>query len=62
MDLSATTRSNRTMADLPQEASRLAVNIAQCECVCLLRQSVCLLTNAGQRAGIQPFLYEAGSQ
>ena len=36
------------------------VNVAQSECVCQLHLSVCLLTDAGERAGIQPFLYEGG--
>ncbi|NUO73569.1 MAG: hypothetical protein HOQ10_12750 [Frateuria sp.] len=42
------------------EAIRQAVNIAQCECVCQLHACVCLLTDTGARAGIQPFLYEQG--
>jgi hypothetical protein len=42
------------------EAVRRTVNIAQCECVCTLHTSVCLLTDIGERAGIQPFLYEQG--
>jgi len=46
--------------DASVEAIRLAVNIAQSECVCLLHLNVCLLTDAGERAGIQPFLYEQG--
>jgi hypothetical protein len=48
-------------ADLAAEAIRLAVNIAQSECVCQLHLSVCLLTDAGERARIQPFLYESGA-
>lgn len=43
------------------EAIRQAVNIAQCECVCRQHACVCLLTDSGERAGIQPFLYEQGS-
>lgn len=43
------------------EAIRQVVNIAQCECVCMLHMCVCLLTDTGERAGIQPFLYEPGS-
>lgn len=41
------------------EAIRKAVNIAQSECVCQLHLSLCLLTDTGERAGIQPFLYES---
>ena len=41
------------------EAIQQAVNIAQCECVCT-HACVCLLTDTGERAGIQPFLYEQG--
>ncbi|TFZ05472.1 hypothetical protein EZ313_02015 [Ramlibacter henchirensis] len=60
MDPKAETRSSIT-ADLSVDAIRRAVNIAQSECVCQLHLSVCLLTAAGERAGIQPFLYESGS-
>lgn len=45
--------------DLPVDAIRLAINIAQSECVCTLHLSVCLLTDRGERAGFQPFLYES---
>ncbi|KQT11280.1 hypothetical protein [Ramlibacter sp. Leaf400] len=48
-------------ADLSVESIRLAVHIAQCECVCQLHLTVCLLTDAGERAGLQPFLYEPGT-
>lgn len=46
-------------ADLPVDDVRLAMNIAQSECVCNLHLSVCLLTDRGERAGFQPFLYES---
>lgn len=46
-------------AGLPVDAIRLAMNIAQSECVCKLHLSVCLLTDRGERAGFQPFLYES---
>ena len=62
MDLNAETRSGLVTADLSVEAIRTAVNIAQSECVCQLHLSICLLTDAGERAGIQPFLYEAAMQ
>ncbi len=39
------------------EAIRLAVNIAQSDCVCRLHLCVCLLTETGERAGLQPFVY-----
>ena len=48
-----------TTQDLLVEAIRVAVNIAQSECVCQLHLSVCLLTDTGGRAGLQPFLYES---
>jgi hypothetical protein len=60
MDPTAKTRSGAATADLLVERIRLAVNIAQSECVCQLHLSVCLLTDAGDRAGIQPFVYEPG--
>lgn len=53
-----------TSAFLPAssvEHIRALVNIAQSECVCHSHLSVCLLTATGERAGIQPFLYEAGT-
>lgn len=43
------------------ESIRQAVNVAQCECVCMRHACVCLLTDTGERAGIQPFLYEQGA-
>ena len=58
MNPNADTRSSFTEASV--EAIRLAVNIAQSECVCLLHLKVCLLTDTGEPAGIQPFLYEPG--
>lgn len=58
MNPNADTRSSFNEASV--EAIRLAVNIAQSECVCLLHLQVCLLTDRGERAGIQPFLYERG--
>jgi hypothetical protein len=58
MDPNAESRSRFVMANLSVDAIRLAVNIAQSECLCQLHLSVCLLTDAGERAGIQPFLYE----
>lgn len=60
MDPDAENRTGFATDDLSLEAIRLAVNIAQSECVCQLRLAVCLLTDAVQRAGIQPFLYETG--
>ena len=60
MNPNADTRSSFNDALL--EGIRLAVNIAQSECVCLLHLKVCLLTDTGERAGIQPFLYEPGVQ
>lgn len=59
MNPNADTRSSFTESSV--EAIRLAVNIAQSECVCLLHLKVCLLTDTGERAGIQPFLYEVGA-
>ncbi|MBA2961939.1 MULTISPECIES: hypothetical protein [Ramlibacter] len=50
--------SNDDTAHLSVEAIRLAVNVAQAECICQVHLRVCLLTEAGERAGIQPFLYE----
>jgi hypothetical protein len=47
-------------AHLPLDAIRMSVHLAQSECVCQLHLSVCLLTDGGERAGIQPFLYESG--
>lgn len=52
---------NAASGHVPIEVIRQAVNIAQCECVCRLHVCVCLLTETGERAGIQPFLYEQGS-
>lgn len=52
---------NTAIARASIEAIRQTVNIAQCECVCTLHMCVCLLTDTGERAGIQPFLYEQGS-
>ena len=52
-------RGRHVPADIPVDAIRLATNIAQCECVCKLHLSVCLLTDTGERAGFQPFLYES---
>jgi hypothetical protein len=49
----------RVPADLSVDAIRLEMNIAQSECVCVLHLSVCLLTDTGERAGFQPFLYES---
>ena len=46
-------------AEFPVDAIRLALNIAQSECVCKLHLSVCLLTDTGERSGLQPFLYES---
>jgi hypothetical protein len=51
------TRSSFATSLLSMEAIRRAVNIAQSECVCQLRLTVCLLTDTGERAAIQPFLY-----
>ena len=53
MNPNADTRSRSFTGGLSPEAIRLMVNVAQSECVCLL-------TDAGERAGIQPFLYEGG--
>ena len=58
MDPNAQSGPGFTMEDLLVEAIRMAVNIAQSECVCQLHLSVCLLTDTGVRAGLQPFLYE----
>lgn len=58
MDPNTDARCSRMTAGFPVEASRLAVNIAQSDCVCRLHLCVCLLTDGGERAGIQPFLYE----
>jgi hypothetical protein len=52
-------RSASSTAGLALDAIRLAVNVAQSECICQVHWSVCLLTDAGDRAGIQPFLYES---
>jgi hypothetical protein len=60
METDRDARARHAPADLPVEAIRLAINIAQSECVCMLHLSVCLLTDAGERAGFQPFLYESG--
>ena len=60
MNPNADTRSSFAAADASVEAIRLAVNVAQSECVCLLHLKVCLLTDTGEPAGIQPFLYEQG--
>jgi hypothetical protein len=60
MDPNAIARSSSGAASLSVEAIQLAVNIAQSECVCHLHWRVCLLTASGERANIQPFLYEPG--
>lgn len=49
----------RVPTEFPVDAIQLALNIAQSECVCSLHLSVCLLTDTGERAGFQPFLYES---
>jgi hypothetical protein len=60
MDPNAETRCAFVTPDLSVETIRMAVNIAQSECVCQLHLGLCLLTDAGERAGIQPFVYEPG--
>lgn len=52
-------RARPVPADLPVDAIRLAINVAQSECVCHLHLSVCLLTDSGEPAGFQPFMYES---
>ena len=59
MDPDGDPRASRMPADPAVDAIRLAMNIAQSECVCTLHLSVCLLTDTGERAGLQPFLYES---
>ena len=59
MDTGGELRSSHVPADLPVDAVRIAMNIAQSECVCKLHLSVCLLTDTGERSGFQPFLYES---
>lgn len=58
MDPNADRACSASTAHTPIQAIRLAVNIAQSDCVCRLHLCVCLLTDTGERAGIQPFLYE----
>jgi hypothetical protein len=58
MDFNAITRSSSGAASLSIEAIQLAVNVALSECVCHVHLRFCLLTASGERAGIQPFLYE----
>lgn len=60
MDANAISRSSSGTASLSIEAIRLAVNVALSECVCHMHWRVCLLTASGERASIQPFLYEPG--
>lgn len=60
MDPKAETRTSCLAAGLSVEAIRLAVNVAQSDCVCRLHLCVCLLTDTGEKAGLQPFLYEMG--
>jgi hypothetical protein len=59
METDGGTRARRVPADVPVDAIRLAMNVAQSECVCKLHLSVCLLTDTGERSGFQPFLYES---
>ena len=59
METDGEARARRVPAEVPVDAIRLALNIAQSECVCSLHLSVCLLTDTGERAGFQPFLYES---
>ena len=58
MSPNAEARSSATANTVPVEAIRVAVNIAQCECVCQLHLCFCLLTDTGRRELVQPFLYE----
>jgi hypothetical protein len=58
MDFNAIARSSSGTASL--SAIQLAVNVAQSECICHMHLRVCLLTASGERASIQPFLYEPG--
>jgi hypothetical protein len=60
MDPIADCASSAPAAQGSIQAIRLAVNIAQSDCVCRLHLCMCVLTDAGDRAGIQPFLYEQG--
>jgi hypothetical protein len=60
MDFNAIARSSSGAASLSIEAIQLAVNVAQSECICHMHLRVCLLTASGERASIQPFLYEPG--
>ena len=59
METDGETRARRVAAEFAVDAIRLATNIAQSECVCKMHLSVCLLTDTGERAGFQPFLYES---
>ena len=59
METDGESRTRRVPAEFPVDAIRLATNIAQSECVCKLHLSLCLLTDTGDRAGFQPFLYES---
>ncbi len=59
METDGEARAWRVPSDIPVDAIRLALNIAQSECICSLHLSVCLLTDTGDRAGFQPFLYES---
>lgn len=60
MDSNAIARSSSGTASLAVEAIQLAVNVAQSECVCHMHLPLCLLTGSGERASMQPFLYEPG--
>lgn len=59
METDGEARAWRVPSDIPVDAIRLALNIAQSECICSLHLSVCLLTDTAERAGFQPFLYES---
>lgn len=52
-------RTSSLGSDRSVEVIRALVGIAQSECVCELHLSRCLLTDTGERARIQPFLYES---
>jgi hypothetical protein len=58
MDPMAEARSSCLTADSSVDAVWLAVNTAQSDCICRLHLCVCLLTDTGEKAGLQPFLYE----
>ena len=60
MDPNALARASSGTASLSVEAIQLAVNVAQSECICHMHWPVCVLTGSGERASIQPFLYEPG--